>query len=181
MGLLTKMYLGCAPTQLPDKDGLMLMAAAWDEQLDAIPTDWLDRAFKAALKGHRSAFPLTTGEVLDAWDGLINVRQQAAASIDTRHLLPGAPKDTYYVQGMMAILKAFCEEHRDPLTLPTRLKYALTIVKDGGRAGNFRDLLESTGKDTLYAALTDLGIAVDPPPAPKPGTVGAWAKVGESF
>jgi hypothetical protein len=88
---------------------------------------------------------------------------------------------TYYVGNMLTVLKGFCDEHRDPLLLPTRLKYALIICKDGGRASNFRDLLESTGQDTLYGALTDLGIAVDPPPPVKPGTVGAWAKVGESF
>lgn len=88
---------------------------------------------------------------------------------------------TSYVGNMLIVFKTFCEEHRDPLLLPTRLKYALVTVKDGGRAGNFRDLLESTGQDTLYAALTALGIAVDPPPPAKPGTVGYWAKVGESF
>ena len=157
----------------------------WADALTAIPTDWLDRTFSEAIRAHRGAFMVSFGEVLDAWDNLLGARQAAAQPINTTHLLPGAPKETSYVGNMLIVFKTFCDEHRDPLgdkgALPTRLRYALATVKDGGRAGNFRDLLESTGKDTLYEALTDLGIAVDPPPAPKPGTVGYWAKVGENF
>jgi hypothetical protein len=92
-----------------------------------------------------------------------------------------AEPPTYYVGNLLIVFKTFCDEHRDPLLLPTRLTYALAAVAAGARAGNFRDLLESTGQPTLYAALTDLGIAVEPPPAPKAGTVGAWAKVGDAL
>jgi hypothetical protein len=202
-----------------------LTAAAWDEALTAIPTDWLARAFAAALAAQRTPFPLTHGDVLAAWDNLLSERQHAAtAPVDPAHLLPGgaatpckachgagrvvnraqpvghrtdapcprcqgtgrqpgfaAEPPTYYVGNLLIVFKTFCDEHRDPLLLPTRLKYALAAVAAGARAGNFRDLLESTGQPTLYAALTDLGIAVDPPPAPKAGTVGYWAKVGDAL
>ena len=157
------------------------MAGVWDDALRAIPTDWLNRVFSEALAAQRTPFPLTHAEVLTAWDNLLQERQAAAQPVNTTHLLPGAPPDAYFVGNMLTVLKAFCEEHRDPLPLPVRLKYALAAVEAGARAGNFRDLLESTGQPTLYGALTDLGIAVDPPPPPKPGTVGYWAKVGDAL
>jgi hypothetical protein len=170
---------------LPGGDQGAAVISGWADALTAIPTDWLDRTFSEAIRAHRGGFMVAFGEVLAAWDGMLDVRQQAAQPINTAHLLPGAPRETSYVGNMLIVFKTFCDEHRDPLgdkgALPTRLKYALATVKDCGRAANFRDLLESTGQDTLYEALTALGIAVDPPPPAKPGTVGYWAKVGESF
>ena len=68
---------------------LTLTAAAWEETLDAIPTGWIDRAFRAALSGQRGSYPLTAGDVRAAWDALLDERQTAAARSD--HQLPAGP------------------------------------------------------------------------------------------
>lgn len=217
------MYLGCAPSQLPDETGLMLMAAAWDEQLDAIPTDWLERVFKAALKEHRSTFPLTTGEVLTAWDALLDERMRAAQHDPARALPAGATvpcarchgagwlrdlqsgragqraavkcaacagsgqqsakssRPTFLVSALLPILQGFTEEHHDPVNVFTLIRWALAVQEAGLMPYDLRRMLESTEAPTLYEALTALGIAVDPPAPPKPGTGSHWAKVGESF
>jgi hypothetical protein len=164
---------------LADHSGAATISG-WDDALAAIPTEWLDRTFSAAIRAHRGAFMVSFGEILEAWDNLLGERQAENRQNHPPQLLTG-PRETYYVGNMLTILKAFCEEHRDPLTLPTRLKYALIICKEGGRADNFRALLESTGQDTLYMALTALNIAVDYPPPVTPGTVGTWAKIGDNF
>ena len=223
MGLLTKMYTGCAPSQLPDDDGLMFMAAVWDEQLDTIPTDWLDRVFKAALAVHRTSFALTTGDILTAWDGLLNERMRAAHPDPTRALPAAASvpcprchgagwlidrqsgkagqraavrcnacqgsgqdaaphaRPTFVVNALLPILRAFTEEHHDPQNAFTLVRWALACQAAGLMPYDLRRMLESAETDSLYEALTALGIAVDPPAPPKPGTVGYWAKVGDSF
>jgi hypothetical protein len=85
------------------------------------------------------------------------------------------------VNALLPILRGFTEEHRDPVNSFTLIRWALAVKEAGLMPYDLRRMLESTGQGTLYEALTDLGLSVDPPAPPKPGTVGAWAKVGESF
>lgn len=208
---------------LPTGDQGAAVVSSWNDALDAIPTDWLDRAFTTAIRAHRGVFMVTFGEVLDAWDGLLNERMHAAQH-DPARALPAAvsvpcprchgagwlidrqsgkagqraavrcdacqgsgqdaassDRPTFVVNALLPVLRAFTEEHHDPQNAFTLVRWALACKAAGMMPYDLRRMLESTGKATLYEALTDLGIAVDPPAPPKPGTVGYWAKVGDSF
>lgn len=75
---------------LPTGDQGAAVLTGWADALDVIPTAWLDRTFKAAIRAHRGAFMVSFGEVLDAWDGLLNERMQQAQTDPARALPAGA-------------------------------------------------------------------------------------------
>jgi hypothetical protein len=70
-----------AQRPIPEPAMLEMQAQAWAEiSLVNIPTAALPDAFAAAFQAQRTPYPLTAGEVLAAWDGIITERMRTGRS-----------------------------------------------------------------------------------------------------
>jgi hypothetical protein len=67
--LIFKARVACQQDEL-EPAGMLLatMVEAWEEALDLVPTDYLNRCYLFALRNHDSSFPLGVGEIANAWE-----------------------------------------------------------------------------------------------------------------
>lgn len=97
IGLVTQMYLCCAPAQLPETEGIVTMARAWTHVLTAIPDAYLQASYERAMAAHaaspRRTFPMGATDIAHAWtelgEELAYARQMQPSGAPA---LPAAPR-----------------------------------------------------------------------------------------
>jgi hypothetical protein len=71
VGIVTQMWLCCAPAQLPDSAGIVTMARAWAHVVPTIPDEYLQAAYERAIAAHaaspRRTFPMGVTDIAHAW------------------------------------------------------------------------------------------------------------------
>lgn len=71
VGIVTQMWLCCAPAQLPDSAGVVTMARAWAHVLPTIPDEYVQAAYERAIAAHaagdRRTFPMGATDIAHAW------------------------------------------------------------------------------------------------------------------